>query len=292
MLLPEEWLEGGTSPGGNGGGGAGKGPSIAGLLSGTVSGSALGAGGLLDEDSKEIKANKGVILRNSVEYIKNLVQLVQVQRTRNQQLESELAQYRNRYGNVMGGGGGMPMNGVGMSPGAMHQSSGHTDDEANANAMAGYVLADSLSSPEAFDMKTMFGTGSVGPLDTLGGANGGANNNGAGHGHGHTLSSGSMGMEGVETSSLGAVGMGMMGMSMGGLAHPASSGGGGAAQGHGNPAIARAQLSSGTAAMLMDTTSPSTNGSGEGDEVEDEDAAPRGRRATRFPKVEEEMGTL
>ena len=67
LLLPEEWLEGGTSPGGNG---AGKGPSIAGLLSGTVSGSALGAGGLLDEDSKEIKANKGVILRNSVEYIK------------------------------------------------------------------------------------------------------------------------------------------------------------------------------------------------------------------------------
>lgn len=121
LLLPEEWLEGPTSPGGNG---TGKGPSIAGLLSGTVSGSALGAG--MDEDSKEIKANKGVILRNSVEYIKcvalasslqiltdvrrrNLVQLVQVQRTRNQQLESELAQYRNRYGNVMGGGGQCPM---------------------------------------------------------------------------------------------------------------------------------------------------------------------------------------
>jgi hypothetical protein len=37
---------------------------------------------------------------------RNLVQLVQVQRTRNQQLESELAHYRNRYGNAMGGPGG------------------------------------------------------------------------------------------------------------------------------------------------------------------------------------------
>lgn len=62
MLLPEEWLEG---PG------KGQGHTIAGLLSGTVSGSALAsAGGNLDEESKEIKANKGVILRNSVEYIK------------------------------------------------------------------------------------------------------------------------------------------------------------------------------------------------------------------------------
>ena len=72
MLLPEEWLEGPASPTGNA---SGKGPSIAGLLSGTVSGSAIGAPSgqnpaLLDEDSKEIKANKGVILRNSVEYIK------------------------------------------------------------------------------------------------------------------------------------------------------------------------------------------------------------------------------
>ena len=71
MLLPEEWLEqtgitgnaaakGGANVNGFGG------PSIAGLLSGTVSGAAL----IGDDDSKEIKANKGVILRNSVEYIK------------------------------------------------------------------------------------------------------------------------------------------------------------------------------------------------------------------------------
>ena len=227
---------------------------------------------------------------------------MQVQRTRNQQLESELAQYRNRYGNVMGGSewldckfpprltlhaGNIAINGVGLSPGAMHQSSGHTDDEANANAMAGYVLADSLSSPEGFDMKNMFG-GSVGPLDTLSN-----NGHGHGHGHGHTLSSGTMGMEGVETSSLGAVGMGMMGMSMGGLAHPAASSSSSAtAQGNGN-GNGNQHLSSGTAAMLMDTQSPSTNGSGEGDEDED---LPRGRRATRFPagvgKVEDEMGAL
>jgi len=114
LLLPEEWLEPPSAGGknGSGGGGAtafGQGPSLAGLLSGTVSGSALGSGGaaaMMDEDSKEVKANKGVILRNSVEYIKNLVQLVQVQRTRNQQLESELAQYRNRFGNVIGGSNG------------------------------------------------------------------------------------------------------------------------------------------------------------------------------------------
>lgn len=79
LLLPEEWLEppsAGGKNGGNGSGGAaafGQGPSLAGLLSGTVSGSALGSGGaaaMMDEDSKEVKANKGVILRNSVEYIK------------------------------------------------------------------------------------------------------------------------------------------------------------------------------------------------------------------------------
>jgi len=71
LLLPEEWLEGPTSPIGNA---AGKGPTLAGLLSGTVSGSALNATGgpnaSLDDEAKEIKANKGVILRNSVEYIK------------------------------------------------------------------------------------------------------------------------------------------------------------------------------------------------------------------------------
>jgi hypothetical protein len=79
LLLPEEWFEppsAGGKNGGSGGGGAaafGQGPSLAGLLSGTVSGSALGSGGaaaMMDEDSKEVKANKGVILRNSVDYIK------------------------------------------------------------------------------------------------------------------------------------------------------------------------------------------------------------------------------
>lgn len=184
----------------------------------------------------------------------------------------------------------------GMSPGAMHPSSGHTDDEANANAMAGYVLADSLSSPEGYDMKNIFGGGSIGPLETLGGNPGhGNNNNGHGHGHGHTLSSGTMGMEGiVETSSLGAAGMGMMNMSLGGMAHPlsaSSSATTAAQQAHGNGKPGGGQLSSSTAAMLMDTQSPSTNGSGEGEEGEEDDL-PRGRRTTRFPKVEDEMATL
>jgi len=54
MLLPDEWLNDAAKTG-----------SMAGMLSGTVSGSIGG-----EEDSKEVKANKGVILRNSVEYIK------------------------------------------------------------------------------------------------------------------------------------------------------------------------------------------------------------------------------
>ena len=54
MLLPDEWLSDSAKAG-----------SIAGMLSGTVSGSIGG-----EEDTKEVKANKGVILRNSVEYIK------------------------------------------------------------------------------------------------------------------------------------------------------------------------------------------------------------------------------
>lgn len=54
MLLPDEWLSDGA-----------KTASMAGMLSGTVSGSIGG-----EEDTKEVKANKGVILRNSVEYIK------------------------------------------------------------------------------------------------------------------------------------------------------------------------------------------------------------------------------
>lgn len=54
MLLPDEWLSDSAKTG-----------SMAGMLSGTVSGSIGG-----EEEAKEVKANKGVILRNSVEYIK------------------------------------------------------------------------------------------------------------------------------------------------------------------------------------------------------------------------------
>jgi len=165
------------------------------------------------------------------------------------------------------------------SPSGM-QSSGHTDDE--ANAMAGFVLADSLNSPEGFDIKGIFGgSGSIGPLETLGGNNT--------HGHGHTLGPGSMGMEGVETSSFGAVGMGVMGASHSN-ADPS-------ALNHGNGANGQNLLGSGAtgvSSMLVDTQSPST-GSGEGDEGEEDDM-PRGRRTTRFPagvgKVEDDMGII
>jgi hypothetical protein len=140
----------------------------------------------------------------------------------------------------MEGVGPLSINGGnGLSPSGM-QSSGHTDDE--ANAMAGYVLADSLSSPEGFDMKNMFGaSGSIGPLDGLGG---GAHGHG---GHGHTLSSG---MEGIESSSLAAAGMGMMGMAH---AHNTT-----VANVNGNGQNVLGSGTAGVSAMLMDTQSPST----------------------------------
>ncbi|KZT61726.1 HLH-domain-containing protein [Calocera cornea HHB12733] len=52
---------------------------------------------LADEDGKEspaVKANKGIILRKSVDYIRHLQQLVQAQAQRNRDLEDELRKYR------------------------------------------------------------------------------------------------------------------------------------------------------------------------------------------------------
>lgn len=66
MLLPDEWLSDSAKAG-----------SMAGMLSGTVSGSIGG-----EEDTKEVKANKGVILRNSVEYIKYALLLPRLPRSR------------------------------------------------------------------------------------------------------------------------------------------------------------------------------------------------------------------
>lgn len=138
------------------------------------------------------------------------------------------------------------------------QSTGQTDDE--ANAMAGYVLSDALSSPEPFDVKNLFPQSSIGPLEVISHAS-----SQSAHGHGHTMSS--SGMEGVETSN-----------PVVGNTRPAGNGG----------------LTSGVSAMLLDATSPST-GSGENEEVDDEEMH-RGRRTTRFPpgvgKQEDEITTL
>lgn len=171
------------------------------------------------------------------------------------------------------------MNPSGISPGDGMHSNNHTDHD--ANTMADYVLTDSLNSPEAFDMKTIFGTQpGVGPLDTLGG---GVHAQGNPH-HGHTLSSGNMSMEGVETSSGQPFGLtpmagpGMMGIGMGAIggAPPASiQGATMLGSGTGNGGL-------GVSTMMTDKTSPST-GSGEGDEEQDEEPPTRGRRVTRFP---------
>ena len=197
------------------------------------------------------------------------------------------------------------------------QSSNHTDDD--TSAMAGYVLADSLNSPEGFDMKAIFGgqTG-IGPLDTIGSGGGvGVHGHGNPHGgHAHTLSSGAMSMEGVETSSgqpfglssiaaSGMMGIGMSGLGGGGPASSATFMQGSHHHQHNNNNNNNMMFVSnngngnnggglGVSVMMTDKTSPST-GSGEGDEAEDDDV-PRGRNRTRFPagvgKQEDETPVL
>jgi hypothetical protein len=59
-----------------------------------------GSGPILDAQGNDAaaKANKGMILRKSVDYIRYLQQLVGAQATRNRALESELANYRSHNG--------------------------------------------------------------------------------------------------------------------------------------------------------------------------------------------------
>ncbi|KIM36694.1 hypothetical protein M413DRAFT_31527 [Hebeloma cylindrosporum] len=61
-----------------------------------------GAGGA--EEGGVVKANKGMILRKSVEYIRYLQQLVTAQGARNRELERELSAYRGSSSNPNGGG--------------------------------------------------------------------------------------------------------------------------------------------------------------------------------------------
>jgi hypothetical protein len=109
--------------------------------------------------------------------------LVQVQRTRNQQLESELAQYRNRFGGVTDGIPQTNANGLGdfdglgsidASGNGLNSSNGdpnsvnmvNSDDDA---AMTGMLLTNPLSPDADFDIKNMFpmvdhGQGSTIPM--------------------------------------------------------------------------------------------------------------------------------
>ncbi|KAJ3714415.1 hypothetical protein C8R42DRAFT_242158 [Lentinula raphanica] len=57
---------------------------------------AAGSGGANDDSSSVVKANKGMILRKSIEYIRYLQQLVTAQGARNRELERELRGYRER----------------------------------------------------------------------------------------------------------------------------------------------------------------------------------------------------
>ncbi|KAG8806645.1 hypothetical protein FRC17_004886 [Serendipita sp. 399] len=155
--------------------------------------------------------------------------------------------------------------------------------DGDADAMVSYVMADPLSSPDGFGMKTILGAAGVGPLDTIGSMT--------------TM------MQGIEHSGS-QLGFGAPGMNMGmlgflnnpGVELPSNS------QSPAGPTTVASggngNANAGLSAIIMDTTSPSTGS----DEVIDDEDRPRGRArgrsATRslFPagvgKVEEEPTTL
>ncbi|KAF8168895.1 helix-loop-helix DNA-binding domain-containing protein [Pholiota molesta] len=141
-LIPECMLDGGatTTPaaaggGANGSGGNGSGsPASPGLLDGAEpllpiplgdKGAPKDAKDEGDGENGVVKANKGMILRKSVEYIRYLQQLVTAQGARNRELEQELKAYR---GSVSSGGsdaGGEPA----KKPGHARDMSADSDAE-------------------------------------------------------------------------------------------------------------------------------------------------------------------
>ncbi|KAJ7199186.1 helix-loop-helix DNA-binding domain-containing protein, partial [Mycena pura] len=127
-LIPECLLESGTQPP--------KSPSPDdALLSPTSAGTGTGTAGdwplvlpgtkkEADEDTKDgakdgavVKANKGMILRKSVEYIRYLQQLVTAQGARNRELEARLKGFRGSSGSASPPGGGELGLGLGGSGG-------------------------------------------------------------------------------------------------------------------------------------------------------------------------------
>ncbi|TFK49283.1 HLH-domain-containing protein, partial [Heliocybe sulcata] len=60
----------------------------------STTGNGNGSGGEKEEANGVVKANKGMILRKSVEYIRYLQQLVSAQASRNRDLEQQLSVYR------------------------------------------------------------------------------------------------------------------------------------------------------------------------------------------------------
>lgn len=95
--------------------------------------------------------------------------MVQVQRTRNQQLESELAQYRNRFGSVTGGipqpnGNGLGdfdgLGGMAGSGNCLNSSNGEHNSvnmvNGDEDAAMTVLLTNPLSPDADFDIKNMF----------------------------------------------------------------------------------------------------------------------------------------
>ncbi|KAG9008137.1 hypothetical protein FRB94_013694 [Tulasnella sp. JGI-2019a] len=130
-----------------------------------------------EKETPAMKANKGIILRKSVEYIRYLQQLVRIQANRNRELEAQLAHYNpdamsssspngSSPSNLLSAVGGMSVNGNGSDPlGMLHMI--------NEDDMNGLVLSNmSNMSPEDTTSLAMMsgvsGSNSVGGLPRIG----------------------------------------------------------------------------------------------------------------------------
>ncbi|KAF9492561.1 hypothetical protein BDN71DRAFT_1182000 [Pleurotus eryngii] len=87
-----------------------------------------GSGGEGDQ-SGIVKANKGMILRKSVEYIRYLQQLVSAQGARNRELEQQLKMYRSGSATASSPDGGVSSSAAMNGDGPIHQM--HTPSSSN-----------------------------------------------------------------------------------------------------------------------------------------------------------------
>ncbi|KAG8889474.1 hypothetical protein FRB98_004159 [Tulasnella sp. 332] len=155
-LLPECLLDPtGATAGGSGS--ANLSSTVESLLPASAGGTATTSAALSvgpEGDEKEtpaMKANKGIILRKSVEYIRYLQQLVRIQANRNRELEAQLAHYNpdgmspnnaDSPSNLLSGVNGMMMNGNGSDPLSMLHSLQGLGEDDNVSMMLSHMSPD------------------------------------------------------------------------------------------------------------------------------------------------------